>query len=189
MARSGTINKVKKKYYLYILFFILLLANVALYFYLSGDLQCSSCGENKIQPTPRAGTIVNSDKNNTEGDVKMGTNNSSQISLYVDSNINLSVYDSNGEKIDGLYSTENPIQAADGELSGGKLNAFEYTDAKNDTYTVKLTGSGEYQIDASVITKSGNTYSEIFIGNLNNNETDELIVNIGESNTEFNFID
>jgi len=54
----------KKKYFLYTLFFVLLGANVVLYFYLSGDLKLPSCGNQTISNTKPAPVVGDTNANN-----------------------------------------------------------------------------------------------------------------------------
>ncbi len=115
----------------------------------------------------------------------------SYIVLFVDPNVNLKVFDANGNEITDGYLFEGPI--IDGvdktSLGGSGLNAFYYPKPQNGTYKVEVTGQGSYQLDSYLYDQNGDVNVKHTTQTAFLNQKNIFLINSDNQNSQNSHID
>lgn len=103
----------------------------------------------------------------------------SYIFLVTDPNINISVFDPDGNLIESNSYTLDPIHEAGGSgVSGEALNAFSFPKPPDGQYQVELTGNGQYTLESYLYDPNGQVNKSTFSGLIAPEQTDGFTIDI-----------
>ncbi len=111
----------------------------------------------------------------------------SYIYILVDDDVQIEVFDQEGNKINEGYFREEPIKSNEEpfEYLGNPLNSFALPSPQNGYYKVRLSGNTEnYQLDAYFYDKEGNSYYQTISGSLDNQKSDILLISYDNQDIE-----
>ena len=108
----------------------------------------------------------------------------SYIYLLLNPNIQMEVFDTNGNKIEDGYSIEEPIISDEEpfEQLGQPLNSFALAKPESGFYRIKLTGnSADYQLDSYLYDLNGDSELKSFTGLLIDNDENHFLINFNSN--------
>lgn len=110
----------------------------------------------------------------------------SYVILFVDHNVNLKVFDTNGYEITNGYFKEGSILDGEDKTdisgSGKTLNAFYLPKPSSGTYKVEVAGNGNYQLDRYLYDVNGNVKVENTLSSVAANDKDIYLIQFNHEN-------
>lgn len=109
----------------------------------------------------------------------------SYIMLILNPEFDMKIFDTKGEEINNKTFTENPLtdDSNTSTVISQPIKIFELPKPQNGKYIIKISGNGIYQLDSYLYDLTGNVNLTKTKGILGSNQTDELILTIGEINS------